>query len=86
MSKKQPPITEIENYIDSAILLYNDNDHVDKCKKNVVKVTEQYAQAKVLEVLESLKSEVSKGENVYNHSEILKLIEIEIIEAKSKQR
>jgi len=35
MSKKQPPITEIENYIDSAILLYN--DHVYKCKKNASK-------------------------------------------------
>jgi hypothetical protein len=45
----------------------------------------EFANAKVLEALERLKVEISKGENVYNHLEILQLIEIEITEVKPKE-
>jgi predicted Zn-ribbon and HTH transcriptional regulator len=42
----------IEEEIDSAILLYNDINSVDKCKKKVFELMEQHAQSKVLEALE----------------------------------
>ena len=52
MNNKQTYIKAIEEEIDSAILLYNDIDSIDKCKKKVFELMEQYAQTKVLEALE----------------------------------
>ena len=52
------------------------NDNGLYSRRQVEKHAEEYAQAKVLEALERLKVEISKGENVYNHLEIVQLIEI----------
>ena len=53
MSKEQTPIIEIiEKEIDSAILMSNDIGQVDRCKRRITELMEQYAQAKVLEALE----------------------------------
>jgi peptide methionine sulfoxide reductase MsrA len=86
MSKEQTPmnsdrIKEIQNEtglpnsvsVQQALLkVWNECEQYHKQQTNV----------KVLEALERLKVEISKGENVYNHLEILQLIEIEITEVK----
>jgi peptide methionine sulfoxide reductase MsrA len=88
MSKEQTPmnsdrIKEIQNEtglpnsvsVQQALLkVWNECEQYHKQQTNV----------KVLEALERLKVEISKGENVYNHLEILQLIEIEITEVKPK--
>jgi hypothetical protein len=88
MSKEQTPmnsdrIKEIQNEtglpnsvsVQQALLkVWNECEQYHKQQTNV----------KVLEALERLKVEISKGENVYNHLEILQLIEIEITEVKPR--
>jgi peptide methionine sulfoxide reductase MsrA len=90
MSKEQTPmnsdrIKEIQNEtglpnsvsVQQALLkVWNECEQYHKQQTNV----------KVLEALERLKVEISKGENVYNHLEILQLIEIEITEVKPKYK
>ncbi len=53
MNEEQTLVKEVEKEIDSAILMFNDISHVNKCKSKIVNLMEQYAEAKVLEALEN---------------------------------
>ena len=57
VSKEQTLVKKVEKEIDSAILMFNDISHVNKCKSKIVNLMEQYAEAKVLEALENNKDE-----------------------------
>jgi hypothetical protein len=72
--KEQTLIEKLYNDFEIDPISFNYTDFEERVNK-IVNVN-------VLEALERLKVEISKGENVYNHLEILQLIEIEITQAK----